>query len=69
MGERGKGINYVMSVGVFGSALSGKIFTHLPFAYLEIFLLVAFLGLMLLPETLKEKQRQERDVLNESLTQ
>jgi hypothetical protein len=53
VGERGKGTNYVMSVGVMGSALSGKLFSQLPFAYLEIFLLTALLGLLLLPETLK----------------
>ena len=34
IGERGKGTNYVMSVGVFGSALSGKLFSKLPFGYL-----------------------------------
>lgn len=32
--ERGKGTNYVMSMGVFGSALSGKLFQKLPFGYL-----------------------------------
>jgi hypothetical protein len=32
--ERGKGTNYIMCFGVFGSALSGKIFTKLPFGYL-----------------------------------
>lgn len=57
-GERGKGINYVMSIGVFGSALSGKIFTHLAFGYLEIFLFAALLGLMMLPETFKEEKKQ-----------
>ena len=55
VGERGKGINYVMSIGVFGSALSGKIFTHLDFGYLEIFLFAALLGLMMLPETFKKE--------------
>ena len=55
VGERGKGTNYVMSVGVFGSALSGKLFTHLPFGYLELFLLAALMGLFLLPETMKEQ--------------
>ena len=53
VGERGKGTNYVMSVGVFGSALSGKLFTHLPFGYLELFLFAALMGLFLLPETMK----------------
>ena len=32
--ERGKGLNYVMSLGVMGSALSGKIFSQLPLGYL-----------------------------------
>ena len=42
--ERGKGTNYIMCFGVFGSALSGKIFTKLPFAYLEIFLFSAIIA-------------------------
>jgi len=29
MGDRGKGINYIMCFGVFGSALSGKVFSRL----------------------------------------
>ena len=58
VGERGKGINYVMSFGVFGSALSGKIFTHLEFGYLEIFLVSAIIALMTLPETLKKEESE-----------
>jgi hypothetical protein len=51
MKDRGKGINYIMCFGVFGSALSGKVFSHLPFGYLEIFLFAALLALFLMPET------------------
>ena len=46
---RGKGQNYIMCFGVFGSALSGKVFSHLPFAFLEIFLFAAFSSSCLLP--------------------
>ena len=49
MEDRGKGTNFVMSFGVIGSALNGKIFTKLPFGYLEIFLVVAFLSTLLMP--------------------
>lgn len=51
MKDRGKGINYIMCFGVFGSALSGKVFSHLPFGYLEIFLFAAFFAIFLMPET------------------
>jgi hypothetical protein len=47
--ERGKGTNYIMCFGVFGSALSGKIFTKLSFGYLEIFLFAAVLSTLLMP--------------------
>jgi MFS family permease len=56
LGERGKGLNYVMSVGVLGSALSGKIFSQLPLGYLEIFLMAAVVGLALLPETVQKRE-------------
>lgn len=29
--EKGKGTNFIMSFGVIGSALNGKLFSHLPF--------------------------------------
>ena len=64
MEEKGKGLNYVMSLGVMGSALSGKIFSQLPLGYLELFLFSAAFGLMMLPETLKVG---EEDPLNEQL--
>ena len=29
--EKGRGTNFIMSFGVIGSALNGKLFSHLPF--------------------------------------
>ena len=52
--ERGKGVNFIMSVGVLGSALNQKILKNFPFWFLSIFLLVAFLSTMLLKETMKK---------------
>jgi MFS family permease len=48
VGEKGRGTNFVMSFGVIGSALNGKIFSHLPFWSLELFLLAALATTLLL---------------------
>lgn len=45
--ERGKGTNYIMAVGVLGSALNGIILNHLHFWQLIFFLAAAFVATFL----------------------
>lgn len=49
--EKGRGTNFVMCFGVFGSALNAKFLNHLPFWSLEGFLVVALAMTLLLKET------------------
>lgn len=49
--ERGKGVSFIMSFGVIGSALNQKILSNFPFWFLAIFLGLAFLSTILLKET------------------
>jgi MFS family permease len=46
--EKGRGTNLIMSFGVIGSALNGKVFSHLPFWSLQIFLFAALCTTLLL---------------------
>ena len=49
--ERGKGVNFIMSIGVIGSALNEKILKNFPFWFLAVFLVIALLSTILFKET------------------
>ena len=55
--ERGKGVNFIMSVGVIGSALNQQILKNFPFWFLAIFLGIAFATTFCFKETAETRPR------------